>query len=259
MAQSTPPELPDDFQKAFDDALECLEAYTQLVCPHFDDESYETPDDVEIGNYLAAVKAIDNLDLGKIEGLLFGREILREMSEARAKFTGHFKPEIEFKFPISTPIAQEFDSAFEFVMSLTYAAWAVIELCDVNFVPLLGDANDENDHLLEAYCAADRALAFFLGSLRSLPYVEGEEIEAELEREVRAAAALRLAGKSWFAADIPNGTDSWSEPASPAEWAKRFNMSWDTLKARIQEGKIRAQKLSSKSYRIRRDHLPDNA
>lgn len=251
-------DLSDDLQSALDDAIECLEAYTQLVCPHFDDESYETPDDTEVGRYIAAVKAIDNFDLNNIDGLLFTREFLREMAEARAKFTGRYKPEIEFKFPISTPIAQEFDSAFDFVMSLTYATWAVIELCDTNFAPLLEDANDENDHLIEAYCAADRTLAYFLGSLRSLPYVDGEDIEAELEREVRAAAALRLAGRSWFAADVANGADNWSEPASPAEWAKRFNMSWDTLKARIKEGKIKAQKLTSKSYRIRRDHLPDN-
>lgn len=48
----------------------------------------------------------------------------------------------------------------------------------------------------------------------------------------------------------------WSEPDSPKQWAKRFNMSWDTLKRRIDEGKIRVKKLTSKSYQIHVDDLP---
>jgi hypothetical protein len=48
----------------------------------------------------------------------------------------------------------------------------------------------------------------------------------------------------------------WSEPASPAMWAKWFRMSWDTLKVLIDTGKIRADKCSSKMYRIHLEDLP---
>lgn len=52
----------------------------------------------------------------------------------------------------------------------------------------------------------------------------------------------------------PDG--QWSEPDSPKRWAKRFGLSWDTLKKRLREQKIRHRKLSDRSYRIHRDDLP---
>lgn len=53
---------------------------------------------------------------------------------------------------------------------------------------------------------------------------------------------------------LPDGP--WSEADSPKRWAKRFGLSWDTLKKRFREQKIRHQKLSDRSYRIHRDDLP---
>jgi hypothetical protein len=49
---------------------------------------------------------------------------------------------------------------------------------------------------------------------------------------------------------------SWSKPDGPAQWAKAFGISWDTLKRRIKDGKIRCKKLSTKSYSIHVDDLP---
>jgi len=48
----------------------------------------------------------------------------------------------------------------------------------------------------------------------------------------------------------------WSKPDSPKRWAKLFNLSWDTLKRRFDDGTIRHKKLSSKSYQIHVDDLP---
>jgi hypothetical protein len=48
----------------------------------------------------------------------------------------------------------------------------------------------------------------------------------------------------------------WSEPDTPAGWSKRFKMSWDALKPRLQDGTIRNKKLSSKSYQIHIEDVP---
>lgn len=56
----------------------------------------------------------------------------------------------------------------------------------------------------------------------------------------------------------PPSDGPWSPPDSPAGWAKRFKLSWDTLKRRFEDGSIRYKKLTSKSYRIHRDDMPEN-
>jgi hypothetical protein len=48
----------------------------------------------------------------------------------------------------------------------------------------------------------------------------------------------------------------WSEADSPSQWAKRFNMSRDTLMRRFDDGSIRCRKLSTKNYRIHVSDLP---
>ena len=48
----------------------------------------------------------------------------------------------------------------------------------------------------------------------------------------------------------------WSKPDGPAQWAKEFGFSVDTLMRRFKEGAIRHKKLSSKSYCIHVDDLP---
>jgi hypothetical protein len=48
----------------------------------------------------------------------------------------------------------------------------------------------------------------------------------------------------------------WSDPDTPASWAKRFDIGWDTLKKRFESQTIRNKKLSSKSYRVHLDDVP---
>lgn len=47
-----------------------------------------------------------------------------------------------------------------------------------------------------------------------------------------------------------------TEPRAPRQWAKLFNMTWDTLKLRFEDGSIRNVRLSSKSYRVHVDDMP---
>ena len=51
-------------------------------------------------------------------------------------------------------------------------------------------------------------------------------------------------------------SDDWSEARSPSEWAKALAMSLPTLKRRVKDGKIRVQKITTKSWRVHKDDLP---
>jgi hypothetical protein len=53
--------------------------------------------------------------------------------------------------------------------------------------------------------------------------------------------------------EVPGG---WSDPKSPAQWARVFGVSWDTIKRRIKDGKITAKKLSMKLYQVAVKDLP---
>ena len=48
----------------------------------------------------------------------------------------------------------------------------------------------------------------------------------------------------------------WTEPRSPDQWEQLFQVSWKTLRRRIDCGTIRAQRINSKSYRLNRADLP---
>lgn len=52
------------------------------------------------------------------------------------------------------------------------------------------------------------------------------------------------------------GPSAYSRPRSPSEWEKIFDLSWRTIKRRIDSGKIRAKKISTKSYRIHVNDVP---
>jgi hypothetical protein len=56
--------------------------------------------------------------------------------------------------------------------------------------------------------------------------------------------------------ETPAAEPEWTPPDSPQRWAKLFGFSVDTLKRRIEEGVIRAKKLSTKKYQIAVDDLP---
>lgn len=53
--------------------------------------------------------------------------------------------------------------------------------------------------------------------------------------------------------------EHWSVPKMPSEWARLFNMSWDTLKPLFESQTIRNKQLSPKLYRVHRTELPDTA
>lgn len=92
-------------------------------------------------------------------------------------------------------------------------------------------------------------------------------IQAELIRkgrsernigELTAPAVIALLGME-TECEFKRSSDSrdyYSAPKAPSEWVKLFPWEWDTLKKRIEEGSIRAIKLSTKSYRIHKDDLP---
>ena len=56
--------------------------------------------------------------------------------------------------------------------------------------------------------------------------------------------------------DSQQVASDYSEPDGPSQWAKKFNMSPKTFIRRVKEGKIRAVKFSTKSYRILKSDLP---
>lgn len=101
-------------------------------------------------------------------------------------------------------------------------------------------------------------IAFVKGRLSALPWAFSE-LATELRSEFLAVAKFRADSTRFFGADGETiATDKWSAPDSPASWARRFGISWDTLKQRILDKSIRAKKLSSKSYRIHVDDLPSD-
>ncbi len=69
---------------------------------------------------------------------------------------------------------------------------------------------------------------------------------------------------AWCRSEAKLGPDSeppaelseYSEEDTPSNWARRFCISVDTFKRRVKAGKIRAVKITSKSYRVHKDDLP---
>ena len=51
----------------------------------------------------------------------------------------------------------------------------------------------------------------------------------------------------------------WSRPHGPKNWAKVFGVSYDTMKAMLDGGKVRNRKVSPRRYRICMEDLPPNA
>lgn len=96
-------------------------------------------------------------------------------------------------------------------------------------------------------------------------FVNGDLARAYLWNDVGDIAALP-APRNWlrklqdFAEDCEGTAStagSWSKPDGPAQWAKRFNVSPRTFTRMIKNKAIRVRKLSSKSYRVHVDDIPD--
>ncbi len=100
----------------------------------------------------------------------------------------------------------------------------------------------------------------------------GTDITLEALRRIHAA--LVLAGRDSAAVDalpIADAADgyhrlivapptenhvTWSVEDTPSRWAKKFGISVDTFKRRVKVGKIRAIKLSDRSYKVDLHDLP---
>jgi hypothetical protein len=82
---------------------------------------------------------------------------------------------------------------------------------------------------------------------------DSDHLSALLEIEL-CKALDRTNGRVARASD-----DRWSVPKMPSEWARLFNMSWDTLKPLFESQTIRNKQLSPKMYRVHRTELPDTA
>lgn len=90
-------------------------------------------------------------------------------------------------------------------------------------------------------------------SLRELPFFDVAKLMVDIKKEFqRATNGKQLRDDTTSSLKVP----IWSSPRSPAEWAKAFRVSWDTLKKRFDDGSIRATKLTTKSYRVHVDDLP---
>ncbi|MCX7429063.1 MAG: hypothetical protein NTW96_25980 [Planctomycetia bacterium] len=84
-------------------------------------------------------------------------------------------------------------------------------------------------------------------AVRESPVLDPEEATAEIECEWASARA---------GVSATSETDEYSRERTPLQWAKLFHVHRDTFVKRCREGKIRARKLSDKSYRVHVDDLP---
>jgi hypothetical protein len=76
----------------------------------------------------------------------------------------------------------------------------------------------------------------------------------------RAEEATTAANALLAAKEAPPATSDdleWTRAQSPSDWRKVFRLSWDTLKRRMKDGKIRYKKLTTKSYQLAIADLPD--
>jgi hypothetical protein len=275
MAAELPVDIPDDVRDELELAIWCVKTY-EVVVPvgaeygrwhvgrsESENGLYQRPSQAQLSELLDAIYEVLRL---RVNASPFDSRILWDVREAREQTVGDFKP---YSF---SPFAQLFDasigacndypSAFEYVGHVMYALSRSLQACDIPAI--IGPSafgslkRDEDDRVFGGELDEQRleSLAFLTGLTFALPELYSDKIIAELTREARAAAELRATRQGWKSKDTANAQGCWSEPDSPKRWAKVFNMHPDTLKSRIREGKIRAMKLSTKSYRIHTDDLP---
>lgn len=73
---------------------------------------------------------------------------------------------------------------------------------------------------------------------------------APFARKFPIGRVLELLDAKLARNESANAAGEWSEPLSPGDWAKRFKWTAKTFMRHVRAGKIRVQKLSSKSYRV---------
>ena len=95
------------------------------------------------------------------------------------------------------------------------------------------------------------SLQGWMMDLDKLPDMNAEGVAKEIQLEWAAA-------KKWAAADLAKtgSKAEWSSADTPARWARVFQVSAKTFKRRVEDGKIRAKKLSDRSYQIDARDLP---
>lgn len=120
------------------------------------------------------------------------------------------------------------------------------------------DAGDYEAALAEPADDADDARAYWTDLLHRLAVCgpdDPQQREVEIRREWAAVKAAAIGAAGEPAGDQVDG--KWSAPESPAQWAKRFNCSVDTLTRRlVKRGKIRVNVLTSKLWQVHLDDLP---
>ena len=173
---------------------------------------------------------------------------LEEVAMARRRYTSDFEPEMisyadEPSYLKTWRVRTAYDFAFAMFFELRNA-----------FLYWPFDLDWKADREKIGVSTYGLKLMYALGQVHTLTWFDTDRAIEEIRRETRAAIDLRTAGASWYSSE--KLSDKWSEPRSPSEWAKQFNMSWDTLKSRIDDKSIRAKKLTSKSYRVHLDDLP---
>jgi excisionase family DNA binding protein len=279
-------ELPEDLKEELDTATEFIQHYTKCVFmtdgryAHFENArdfylGFRWPSQAQFDELVEALYWIASCDA--VCGSPFDSRIIYEIGKVRSRTVGGFKPDLQF---LVTPFGRgsdSYDSAFQFVSQLLYATDLVLRSCDLRAIfgveafdelelahaepefptnaieseDLLGDVAPGEE--LDAH--AHEAIAYYAGLANALPVFDSHKLLAELRREAHAVSEFRQTHESWLSKGTSSG-ELWSEPRSPAEWAKAFNVHRDTFLARVREGKIRAKKLTSKSYRVHKDDLP---
>ncbi len=284
MDQVMPDELPEDLKELLEIGSEFIQHYT--ICAFMIDGKYAHhenardayqgftwPTQEKFDELIEAMYSITGCDA--VYGSPLDSRILYEIGRVRERTVGKYKPDVHFLVSPFGGGRDAYDSAFEFVDALLHATTLVLRSCDLRAIfgvrafddlELAHEERETNPDDVEEEeeteakdldAHAHEAVVYFAGLANTLPAFDSHKLLAELNREVYAVLEFRRTNESWRSKGSPASDSVWSEPRSPGEWAKAFNVHRDTFLARVKDGKIRAKKLTSKSYRVHKDDLPN--
>ena len=78
---------------------------------------------------------------------------------------------------------------------------------------------------------------------------------ADLAHRIGVTVEVIAAAEATAAEANEPGDFKWSEAKPPSEWRKKLKMSQTTLKRRVDDGTLIVDKITTRSWRIRRDTL----
>ena len=126
-------------------------------------------------------------------------EVVEEITAARRKFGKPFKPDMEF-YSEHMALSRSYRSATEFL--LIYVDEVRRALSDVEFNSKresFARAAEIESLELEDQQSLKLDMAFLIGRLAFIPWIDSSHTLLEASREVDAAARLRRRGLSWYA------------------------------------------------------------